>query len=120
MLEQMKAMGALAGLLKNKEKLREVGERFKDRLGELRATGQSGGGAVKVTVTGHMMVERIEIAPALASHMASADSRAMAEALVRDASNAALAEMRDLVQREAAKLSDEMGLPPLPGLLGGS
>ncbi len=118
MLDQMKAMGALAGLLKNKEKLREVGDAFKARLGEISAAGESGGGAVRVVVSGHMQVLSVEIAPALAQHMSEGESRTTAESLVRDATNEALARVRDLVQEEASKVSEEMGLPALPGLMG--
>lgn len=114
----MKAMGAIAGLLKNKERLREVGEAFKQRLGELHASGEAGGGAVRVEVSGEMQVMHVELAPALAGALASGgDARADAEAMIRDATNEALTRVRALVQEEASKVANEMGLPALPGLM---
>ena len=42
--DQFKAMGALAGLMKNREKIREAGERMQASLEAARIVGQAGGG----------------------------------------------------------------------------
>src|SRR5690349_16160820 len=74
MFDKLKAMGAVASLLKDKDKLREIGARIKQRAEETRAAGEGGGGAVRVTVNGQMRVLEVELTPALVAGMA-ADER---------------------------------------------
>jgi len=117
MFDQFKAMGALAGLMKDKERLRELAEDFKLRLERLHVTGSSGGGAVCVTVNGHMMVTDVELGPALASALGEGDSsREPAQELIREATNDALERMRGLIQVEAQQMAEELGLPTIPGV----
>ena len=44
MFDKLKTMGAVASLLKDKDKLREIGTRLKQRAEEVRASGEAGGG----------------------------------------------------------------------------
>ena len=117
MLEQMKAMGAIAGLLKNKERLKEVGERTKRNLEEARLVGQAGGGAVRVVVSGRMRVHEVAIDPAAASALAQPDSRAQVEDLITEAMNDALQRAERVVKEEASKAASELGLPDSPEML---
>jgi hypothetical protein len=120
MFNQMKAMGAVAGLLKNKEKLKEKADEVKVRLETTRVFGESGGGAVRVTCTCRLVVERIEIAPALASGAEPAEL----ERLVEEGVNDALVKAQDRAKAIIAQAADEMGLgeilgqSDLAGLLG--
>lgn len=111
MLNQMKAMGAIAGLLKNKEKLKEQAEQVKVKLETTRVFGEAGGGAVRVTCTCRLVVERIEIAPALAS---SGDP-AQLEKLVEEGVNEALEAAQDRAKAIIAQAADEMGLGDILG-----
>jgi DNA-binding protein YbaB len=115
--DSLKAMGALAGLLKNKEALKQAGERIQRRLREVRAAGSSGGGAVRVTVDGTMRVLEVRLEPALAANLVSDESsKSMAESLIADAVNDAIHQSQVLAHREVSKEAEAMGLPDLPGL----
>lgn len=117
MLDSLKAAGAIAGLMKNKEALRQAGERIKQRLAEVRAVGSAGGGAVSVTVNGQMKVLAVTLSPALAANLtADASTRALSESLIAEAVNDALRQAQMLAQREIKKEADALGLPNIPGL----
>lgn len=120
MFDQMKHMGTIAGLLKNKDKLAEAGARVKRTLEERPVTGEAGGGAIRVTVGGEMKVRRVEIAPAIAAGLGAGDeARMQIENLIAEATNDAmrLAQLRlkEAVDREAA----ELGIEGLGDQLGG-
>lgn len=118
-LEQMKMLGSIAGLLKDKDKLNAAGERLKDQIGAIRAEGVSGGGACRAVATGEMRVESITLDPALAAGLADPttdpNAKPHAEALIAEAVNNAIdgarAQAATLVQAEAKALG-------LDGLLG--
>lgn len=117
MLDQFKAMGAVAGLMKNKEKLREVGERFQATLERINVTGSSGGGAVRVSVSGKLRVTDVHLDPALIAGLGTGEGgRAMAQALVAEAANDALQRAQAVIREEADRLARELGLPELPGM----
>ena len=117
MLEQMKAMGAIAGLMKNKDRLREVGERARARIESARLTGEAGGGAVRVLVSGRMQVLSVHIDPAACAALASG-ARADVETLIADATNDALEKAQALLKEEAARAADELGLSEAVDLRG--
>lgn len=119
MFDKFKQMGALAALFQNKDKLREAGERIRDKAREVRATGEGGGGAVRVTVNGSMKVLSVELGPALVAGMAADDNtREFAGSLIAEAINAAQESaqqsMRVIIHREA----EEMGLGDFAGEFG--
>lgn len=117
MFDQFKAMGALAGLLKDKDRLRQMTEQFKEKMERTRVTGAAGGGAVRVTISGKLRVTDIEIQPALASAMGSGDaSRVELQSLLIEATNDALERVQELIQAEAGRRAQELGLPDMPGL----
>jgi len=117
MFDQMKAMGAVAGLLRDKERLAEIQTRVQETLERVRVVGESGGGAVRVVMSGKMSVESVEFDPALAAGMGASDeSRMLAQELVKEAVNDASAKARAVLQHEMGKLSEELGLPDIPGV----
>lgn len=120
MFDSLKAAGALAGLLKNKEQLKQAGERIKLRLAELRAGGGSGGGAVRATVTGDMKVVSISLEPAVCAALASGtqNDREQVQQLICEAVNNAMDIAKAMAQREIAKEAEAMGLPNIPGMEG--
>jgi DNA-binding protein YbaB len=118
--DKLKAMGAMAALMKDKDKLRAAGQRIKETAAATRATGEGGGGAVRVTVDGKMHVLSVELQPALASGMAADErTRELAGNLIAEAANnamaAAQAKMRVVIEKEAR----ELGLPDMPADLMG-
>lgn len=124
MFDSLKAMGALAALMKDKEKLQRSSERVQEVLGASRVTGEAGGGAVRVTMSGRMMVVSVEIDRVLASAMGgSEENRRAGEELIAEASNAAIVKAQALMQQIVSKEARDLGLPELPGLqnlLGGA
>ncbi|MFG0276035.1 MAG: YbaB/EbfC family nucleoid-associated protein [Phycisphaerales bacterium] len=123
MFDQMKSLGALAGLMKNKERIREVGERVKRNLEEARLCGQAGGGAVRVIVSGRMRVHEVIVDPAAAGALADPASRDQVQELIAEAMNDAVQRAERMVKEEAQKAADELGLgdsPELARLFGGT
>ena len=117
MFEQMKAMGALAGLLKNREKMNEIGTRFREVMDRISVTGSAGGGAVRVTVSGRMRVTGVAFDPAVIAGLTTGEGgRAMVEALVKDATNEAMEKAQALMQQEAGRVAREFDLPEIPGM----
>ena len=117
MFEQMKAMGALAGLLKNREKMNEIGTRFREVMDRISVTGSAGGGAVRVTVSGRMRVTGVAFDPAVIAGLGTGEGgRAMVEALVKDATNEAMEKAQALMQQEAGRVAREFDLPEIPGM----
>lgn len=120
MFDSLKAAGAIAGLMKNKEGLKAAGDRIKTRLGEIRAGGGSGGGAVRATVSGDMRVIAITLDPPVCAGLGSGDekSRAMVQGLIAEAVNNAMDIAKAMAQREIAKEAEALGLPGMPGIEG--
>ncbi len=118
MFEQMKTMGAIAGLLKNKDKLKQVGEDFRERIGKLRVTGVAGGSAVRVTITGQLEITEVFIERNAVAGAAQGgdEGREMLQQLVQEATNDAIKRVQALIAEEAKKISAELDLPPMPGL----
>ena len=111
MFDKLKAMGAVAALLKDKDKLRDAGERIKAKMEAIRATGEAGGGACRVTVNGKLRVLTIEMQPAMVSTPAALGA---AGALIAEATNEALARAQTKVHDEVSREARAMGLPEIP------
>lgn len=117
MFDNLKSLGALAGLLQNKDRIREAAERFKEKLDRITVTGESGGGAVRVTVNGRLAVLDITLDPALIAGLQTGEGgRQMAQSLIKDAANDAIVRAQSLVHQEADRQARELGLPGMPGL----
>jgi hypothetical protein len=120
MFEQMKAMGAIAGLLKNKEKLAEAAARVKRTLDDRPAMGEAGGGAVRVTVGSELKVTRVEIAPAVVAGMTSgAAALQQIEELIADATNDALKRAQERIKEAIDREAKELGIEGLGDQIGG-
>lgn len=119
MFDKLKAMTAMAGLLKNQDQIKAAMERVAERLAQARVVGESGGGAVRVTMSGKLEVIDIALAPALAAGLGDESSRQRAEYMIAEAMTMAQTRAkqlaRDIINREAGA----MGLPELPADLGG-
>ena len=121
MLNNLKSMAGLAGLLKDLPKIKARIAQLKERLAERTVTAEAGEGAVRVTATGLLRVASIDVDNALLSGLTAAtpDQKVMAEDLIADAVNNALQAAREMAEREAAAVADELGLPLPSGGLGG-
>lgn len=112
-LGNMKALGSLAGLMQNKEKVKDAADRAAASIAAVRATGEAGGGAVRAIATGRLRIESIELEPPLAAGLAQEGSREYAQSLIAEAVNNALEQaehgVRSIVQEEARSLGlDEL------------
>ncbi|HMN42386.1 MAG TPA: YbaB/EbfC family nucleoid-associated protein [Phycisphaerales bacterium] len=118
MLDNLKAMSALAGLMKSKEALKGAAERMKQRLSDLRAAGGSGGGAVRATMSGDMKLIGLHLDPPVCMALASNDaqSRQQVQQLIVEAVNNASDIAKAMAQREMAKEAEALGLGSMPGL----
>ncbi len=117
MLDQFKAMGALAGLMKDKDRLRQLAEEFGEKLERIEVEGEAGGGAVRVRVSGKLRVTDVFLDPALiAGLQVEGGGREMAQALILEATNNALQLAQAMVQEEARRQAEELGLPDMPGM----
>ena len=118
MFEQMKTMGALAGLLKNKERLKQISDEFRETIEKLRVTGVAGGSAVRVTVNGRFHVIEVYISPvAVTGAAAEGDAgKAQLEALILEATNDAVTRAQALVGEEARAMAKDLGVEDLPGV----
>jgi DNA-binding protein YbaB len=121
MIDQLKSLGAVAGLLKNKEKLREAAARVKEKMEATKVIGEAGSGAARVVVSGTMRVLEVDLAPGLVQGMAADErTRMLAGSLIAEAVNEGLRRaqfaMKEAVEEETKALGIE-GLPGLENLL---
>jgi hypothetical protein len=114
-MTMFKEFGQLAGLMKNLPKIREEMDRLQQRLGQITADGDAGGGMVKVRVNG-----RLEVLSCVISDEAMKNpDKELLEDLITGAVNQAMNRCRQLVAEETGKMASGLGLPPgmnLPGL----
>lgn len=119
MLDNLKGLAGLAGIMKDLPRIKARYEAARERLAARTVEASTGGGAVRVVATGELKVRSIEIDPALFSTLAGGDDptdRALGSELVVNAVNAALAKARELAQEELKAAAEELGLPIPAGL----
>ncbi len=119
MLDKFKAMGAMAALMKDKERLREASQRVQRRAEEARVEGQAGAGAVRAVCNAKLRVLEIEVSPALLSAGADDDARHMAQDLIAQATNDAMERAQRVMQEIIREEATELGLEDLAGDLSG-
>jgi hypothetical protein len=121
MFDQLKSMGAVASLLRDKERMRQISEEFQAKLERISVTGVAGGSAVRVTVSGKLRVTDVFVDPAVIAGMNADDvtggngGAELAQTLIQDATNDALTRAQQRVAEEASRLAEELGLPDMPG-----
>ncbi|MGA2545607.1 MAG: YbaB/EbfC family nucleoid-associated protein [Rectinemataceae bacterium] len=100
-------------MLRNPQALQAQMTELREKTERIRATGNSGGGMVRVTLNGALEMLSCEISPEI---VAGGDT-ALIQDLVRGAFNDAAAKVKESLQ---AELSSGMGgMPFPPGMLGG-
>ena len=98
----------LMNMLKNPQAIQAKANELKQRTAALRATGQSGGGMVKVTLSGEMEMLECSIAHEVVD---PADPGMIAD-LVRAAHHDAAERIQEAIRQQ---LTEAMGGMPLPG-----
>lgn len=96
----------IANLMQQAQKMQESLKQAQEELAEAQVQGESGGGLVKVTMTGKRIVLRVEIDESLVQ-----DDRDMLEDLVAAAVNDAVNKVAALKQEKMAGLTGGMELP---------
>jgi len=99
--------GGLGGMLKQAQKMQEDLKNAQERLAKEEVTGESGGGMVRVTMTGRHETKRVEIDPSL-----MADDKEMLEDLIVAAVNDAVRRVGDKMQANMAEVTSGLQLPP--------
>ncbi|MBS0197583.1 MAG: YbaB/EbfC family nucleoid-associated protein [Planctomycetes bacterium] len=117
MFDNFKAMGALAGLMKNKEKLREAGERVRAKMETTRVIGEAGAGAARAVATGSMRILEVELTSGLIVGMAADEkTRALAGNLIAEACNEAIRRAQIAMKEAVDEEAKALGLDGIPGL----
>jgi DNA-binding YbaB/EbfC family protein len=96
----------IANLMQQAQKMQESLKKAQEELAEAQVQGESGGGLVKVTMTGKRIVLKVEIDESLVK-----DDRDMLEDLVAAAVNDAVNKVAALKQEKMAGLTGGMDLP---------
>ncbi len=108
-----KELGSLANLMKNAQALGDKMQAMRDRLGERRVTGSSGGGMVSIEMNGHSQVLACQIDPTVYQ----SGDREMLEDLIVAAANQALEKVKTVAAEEMGQATDSLNLPGLSDAL---
>lgn len=100
----MKGMG---NLMKQAQAMQENMQRMQEEVARMEVEGQSGGGMVKVVMTGKHEARRVEIDPSLLE-----DDKEMLEDLIAAAINDATRRVEENQQEKMAGMTDGLNLPP--------
>ncbi len=111
-----KELGSMMSLLGNKGKIQEEMQKFQASIGSITAEGVAGMDYVTVKVNGRMEVQNVKIS----EEAMGLNDREMLEDLIAAATNAAFNKVREKIQEETSKMTENLGLPPgMLGQLGG-
>jgi len=97
----------MGNLMKQAQKMQKQMEEVREELNEREFETTSGGGAVKVIITGKMELQEITISP----DVIDPNDVEMLQDLVLAAVNEAIRQANDAVKAEMARLTGGMGLP---------
>ena len=99
--------GNFGNMIKQAQAMQANMQKAQAEIESLEVTGESGGGMVKVTMTGKHQVKRVQIEPAVVG-----EDREMLEDLIAAAINDAVQKVDVRVQEKMAPLTAGMQLPP--------
>jgi nucleoid-associated protein EbfC len=98
--------GGIGNLMKQAQAMQESMQKAQEELASLEVTGESGGGMVKITMTGKHEVRRVLIDDSLL-----ADDKDMLEDLVAAAINDAVHKVEATTQERMSGLTSGLNLP---------
>ena len=101
-------MGNMAGMMKKVQKLQAEMGKLQEELKARTLEVSTGGGAVKVVITGEKKIQSIKIAPSAVDP----EDVEMLEDLVAAAVNEAINKVDDMMAQEMGKLTGGLNLPP--------
>jgi DNA-binding YbaB/EbfC family protein len=100
-------MANFGNMMKQAEALQRNMQKAQEEIARMEVTGESGGGMVKVTMTGKHEVKRVQIEPAVIG-----EDREMLEDLVAAAINDAVRRVETETQQRMAGMMSGLRLPP--------
>ena len=98
--------GGLGNLMKQAQQMQADMQKAQEEIASLEVTGESGGGMVKVTMTGRHEARRVQIDPSLLS-----DDKEMLEDLVAAAINDAAHKVEAMTQERMSGMAAGLNLP---------
>lgn len=98
--------GGLGNLMKQAQQMQANMQKAQEEIASMEVTGESGGGMVKVTLTGRHEARRVEIDPSLLG-----DDKEMLEDLVAAAINDAAHKVEAVTQERMAGMATGLNLP---------
>ena len=98
--------GGLGNLMKQAQQMQADMQKAQQEIASLEVTGESGGGLVKVTMTGRHEARRVEIDDSLV-----ADDKDMLEDLIAAAINDAAHKLEAVTQERMSNVTAGMNLP---------
>jgi hypothetical protein len=113
MLDQLKMLGSL---MKNVSALKERVPQIKAELERRTVEGESGGGAVRVSMNGKFRVVRLHIEAPLMAGLAGGDKLAV-EQLIVAAANDAVEKVQRLIAQEMKNAAGGLDIPGLENML---
>ena len=99
--------GGIGNLMKQAQKMQEDLQKAQAQLAEMEVVGESGGGLVKVTMSGRHEVRRVAIDDGLL-----ADDKEMLEDLIAAAVNDAVNKVEKTSQEKMSGMMSGMPMPP--------
>jgi DNA-binding YbaB/EbfC family protein len=100
-------MANFGNMMKQAEALQRNMQKAQEEIAQMEVVGESGGGMVKVTMTGKHEVKRVQIEPAVIG-----DDREMLEDLIAAAINDAVRRVETESQQRMSSLMSGLRLPP--------
>lgn len=99
--------GGMGAMMKQAQAMQENMQRMQEEIAKMEVEGESGGGLVKVTMTGKHEVRRVTIDPSLME-----DDKDMLEDLIAAAINDASRRIEQEQQEKMSGVTAGMNLPP--------
>ncbi len=99
--------GGLGNMMKQAQQMQANMQKAQEEIARMEVTGESGGGMVKVLITGKHEVRRVEIDPSLMG-----DDKEMLEDLIAAAMNDAVHRLESESQERMSGVMGGMQLPP--------
>ena len=99
--------GGIGQLMKQAQEMQANMQKAQEEMASMTVTGESGAGAVKITMTCKHQVQSLEIDDTLIG-----DDREMLEDLIVAAFNDAVRKVETTVQEKFAGMASGLGLPP--------
>ena len=99
--------GGIGQLMKQAQQMQADMKRAQEEMASISVTGESGAGAVRITMTCRHQVQSLQIDDSLVG-----DDKEMLEDLVVAAFNDALRKVETTVQKKFAGMASGLGLPP--------